>query len=104
MSELKINMTELVGKTYYKIATWHNGEKEAPSSEGLKVISQEIVEEILNAAFDQIGNTKTAIEMDMDTAKENLREDYENYQKEHGMTPEEAPKKKRGLFNFGGGK
>lgn len=51
MSAKKFNMDNAILKTYNKIAIWHNDDA---TKEGLKVISQEIIEDLLNEALSEI--------------------------------------------------
>ena len=68
--DIQIDLNELIGKVYFKIASWHN-EAEDPETmqRHLKITSEEIIIEILDSVFDEI-NLKTRIEYLPDEKKE----------------------------------
>lgn len=56
---IELSLEKMVGETYKRVAEWHNNDGTAP---GLKVIAHEIVETVLDLAFEQLDvKTKTGI-------------------------------------------
>ena len=86
MSKLKVDMSSLIPEVYLKIANWHNGDEENPTKESLKVLSQEIIQDILMHAFKELKGAKTTIKIEVDEAKafEEINKSYEKFKKEHG--------------------
>ncbi len=74
---IEISLEKMVGETYKRIAEWHNEDGTAP---GLKVAAHEVVEKVLNLAFEQLDvKTKTGIKEDavkqtLETIKKNSEE------------------------------
>lgn len=61
---INIEMSDMIGKTYFKIATWFNQDfnNEKERQENLKHISAEIIQQILEDTFLQIeGINKTEV-------------------------------------------
>lgn len=105
--ENKIEMRELIVKVRNKIATWHNGdkeingEKEEPNGQNLLLLSQEVVEDVLNEAASQLGaQTKSGVEMDEEATKEKIKENMENQQQEEETQNNSSKKNNKGFFNL----
>lgn len=62
--ELEVDITKIVVDVYTKVANWHNLDFESNRQKGdaLKVVSQEIVQSIVDDIFSQI-NTPTRLEI-----------------------------------------
>lgn len=54
--KIDIEMADMIGKTYFKVATWYNKdfETEGERAEGLKHVCAEIIQQILEDTFLQI--------------------------------------------------
>lgn len=76
--KIDIEMADMVGKTYFKIATWFNQDFETDKQrqEALKHVSAEIIQTILEDTFlqlDGIGSTETKT-VTNDTPKKAINE------------------------------
>lgn len=63
---IEIEMADMIGKTYFKIATWHNQDYDTDKQkqESLKHVCAEIIQQVLEDAFLQlkgISGTETKI-------------------------------------------
>ena len=70
-SEKKLNeieIDELIKFVYNKVAEWHNDEA---SSEELKHISIEIIQECINSTLEQIGISEVSLKVKVDKQKSN---------------------------------
>jgi len=74
MNKKKFNMDDAILKVYNKIAIWHNDDS---SKEGLKVISQEIIEDVLKDAL-------SGLEAQMGVGIESPEEVVEDKRKKRG--------------------
>ena len=63
--EIKVDLNDLIRKTYNKIALWNN-EDSNPTEKGdrLRFVSHEIVEDILTEAFSQLKGVKTKVRVE----------------------------------------
>ena len=61
---IDIEMADMIGKTYFKVATWHNQDYDSDrqKQEALKHVCAEIIQQILEDAFLQLdGIAKTEV-------------------------------------------
>jgi len=77
-NKIDIEMADMVGKTYFKIATWNNQEFNSPKEkqEALKHVCAEIIQTILEDTFlqlDGIAETGTKT-LSSDSSKETTNE------------------------------
>lgn len=75
-NKIDIEMADMVGKTYFKIATWYNKEfdSENERQEDLKHVSAEIIQDILEDTFSQLeglGGTETKTVAKKDIIQDN---------------------------------
>ena len=84
MKEIKIEMNEVIKTVHNKIAIWvTNFNKGVEDENGLKIISQEIVEDVLKEAVKGMGGSgKSGIEIDPDATKQNISKDFNEFQKD----------------------
>lgn len=62
--EINIDLNNLIRKTYNKIALWNNEDgTNTQKADMLKLVSHEIVEEILTDAFSQLEGVKTGVKL-----------------------------------------
>ena len=82
MSEIKMDVSKKTADIFNKIAQWHNGDIETPSSSNLKILAHEIVEDLINFAVEELGaKTKMGVEADQDALRNNLAKDIQKNQK-----------------------
>lgn len=63
---IDIEMADMIGKTYFKVATWHNQDYDSDrqKQESLKHVCAEIIQQVLEDAFLQLeGIAKTEVKM-----------------------------------------
>jgi len=55
-NKVDIEMADMIGKTYFKIATWYNEDfgTEGERAEGLKHVCAEVIQQVLEDTFMQI--------------------------------------------------
>jgi len=84
MNEIKIEMNKMIKDVHNRIAVWVTEFNQGREGEGsLKIISQEIVEQILKETANSIGGkSKTGIEMDEIAAKNNINKEFSGFQKD----------------------
>lgn len=88
---IELSLEKMVVATYQKVANWHN---EDTSQEGLKVVSHDIVESILDMAFEQLGTkTKSGIKEEL------LQKTVEEYNKrKQDVSSDNTENKEKNIF------
>ena len=76
-NKVSIEMEDMVGKTYFQIATWYNQDfkTDKERQEALKMVSGEIIQQILEDTFLQIEGVKKT---EMKTIKSNPENNFIN--------------------------
>jgi len=94
MAKAKIEISEVGSQVYKKIVTWHNGEDEEPNTQNLILLANEIVEFVLQEAFEN-GDITTDVGIEMgEKAQENMMKAFSKHQEK------EAKENKKGIFDF----
>ena len=96
--KIDIEMEDMVGKTYFKVATWFNQdfESEKVRQEALKHVSAEIIQTVLEDTFMQINGirgteTKTVKNEEKNQIKDNEETSITNEQAKTMFAPKEDP-------------
>lgn len=88
-----MDITKKINDIYSKIAMWHNGDNETPSSANLKILAQEIVEDMINFTIQDFeAKTKVGVEVDNESARKEFLEKIKERESSQS-------KKKEGFFS-----